>query len=228
MKARKQILHKKKIAYRRFKKSDYEGIAKLDDYNYIVTDDYSNKDLLEPIVNLEKLPLWDWIRLVNTRKNTIYYTDFSVCIGSHKYIPNKESLATLWSFQKCNEVSIKTTKIHMTNFYKLDLINTDRQKKLEEYYLENNDWDLSFSDLEKTREEITKLMPSPVVVSKEISDSSYSIVISEDYKNYSISDIYKLFVLPSFYQKGKIYSYKDASIFKSEIEVKIFCDLPKF
>lgn len=137
---------------------------------------------------VENTPLWDWFTIVNTKKNRIWYCDFSMPYYSEN-IDTKEFVASSWAdLDTPLDLFFSPVKGKM---YEIGFNqDTARHKVRKDFYLKNNDWDLTFFDykneMNKRKNWESRL---PVVYSNEKHD--IGIIIPFSFKHKTIKDIFE-------------------------------------
>ena len=170
-------------------------IVATGDYN---VDEMTNKEIGElrkgvPDHNgdpyeVDRTPLWDWFTIVNKKTNRIWYCDFSMPYYSSELNP-KELVAEWWAD---TDVPPKFLLDPLPGKMYTALVKQDNtlHKERKDFYLQNNDWDLTFNDCENEMNKRKNWKSQlPVVYANEKNDMG--IIVPFSFKHRTIKDVFQ-------------------------------------
>lgn len=212
----------------------YNAQFKVSNNYLVVTDDYEQDEINIPIANLtkqipidfendinetvENIPLWDWFTIANLKTNKIWYCDFSMPYYQKEVNHDKNFISKIWAE---SEIPMKLSKSPLSR--KMFELHIDQDEKLvkekAQFYLENNDWEKTFStfDLENESKKNWN-QNAPLVYSNEKYD--IGIVIPHSFINLSIAECFEKSI--ELFFNGKQGNAQKAHNLISETEYKIF------
>lgn len=159
----------------------------LNDKYLFATWDYNMEEVINPIKELDHIPLWDWFNILNMKTNKLWYVDFTCPYIDEYWETNPEhmkiSSACIDFYYNIDE---NVKKLSLNSLNKKD---NDFDKK-REWYEKYNNWKLTFENYIK-KNEANKLWNEGIKVISQSEKRNFNIIVPYEYAkgDMSITDI---------------------------------------